>query len=187
MWSILKILHRSSFYFFPIHFLFQLTIYLFLFFLSLYRRWRGKSPSYRPGSKKLSGCTHWAHSCLQLACPRHTSHVMLTNGMLIPANTNAMVSMQVITHDSYPHEFKATKILVADVDLRGRGLQHGPLSSARRVCPSKNLGLATVSTRFGASTDHKFQMGSSPSWLKWFAEAFLWNEETSVYYQWPFK
>lgn len=94
---------------------------------------------------------------------RHTSHVMLSNGMLIPANTNAMVSMQVITHDSYPHEFKATKILVADVDLRGRGLQHGPLSSARRVCPSKNLGLATVSTRFGASTDHKFQMGSSPS------------------------
>lgn len=88
---------------------------------------------------------------------------MLSNGMLIPANTNAMVSMQVITHDSYPHEFKATKILVADVDLRGRGLQHGPLSSARRVCPSKNLGLATVSTRFGASTDHKFQMGSSPS------------------------
>lgn len=65
--------------------------------------------------------TLWVHPLgpLESSACLSTSHVMLSNGMLIPANTNAMVSMQVITHDSYPHEFKATKILVADVDLRG--------------------------------------------------------------------
>lgn len=78
-----------------------------------------------------------------------TSDVQLSNGMLIPANTTAMVNMWAITHDSQvwedPHVFKPERFLEADVDVRGGDLRLAPFGAGRRVCPGKNLGLATVS------------------------------------------
>ncbi|KAF3440463.1 hypothetical protein FNV43_RR18747 [Rhamnella rubrinervis] len=78
-----------------------------------------------------------------------TSEVQLSNGMLIPANTTAMVNMWAITHDpsvwSDPQEFKPERFLDgADVDIRGSDLRLAPFGAGRRVCPGKNLGLVTV-------------------------------------------
>ncbi|KAE8727250.1 Cytochrome P450 78A4 [Hibiscus syriacus] len=78
-----------------------------------------------------------------------TSDVQLSNGMLIPANTTAMVNMWAITHDpnvwNNPLEFKPERFLEADVDVRGGDLRLAPFGAGRRVCPGKNLGLVTVS------------------------------------------
>ncbi|XP_015890964.3 cytochrome P450 78A7 [Ziziphus jujuba] len=78
-----------------------------------------------------------------------TSDVQLSNGMLIPANTTAMVNMWAITHDpsvwDEPHVFKPERYLVADVDVKGSDLRLAPFGAGRRVCPGKNLGLVTVS------------------------------------------
>lgn len=78
-----------------------------------------------------------------------TSDVQLSNGMLIPAKTTAMVNMWAITHDAHlwegPHVFKPERFLEADVDVRGGDLRLAPFGAGRRVCPGKNLGLATVS------------------------------------------
>lgn len=77
-----------------------------------------------------------------------TSDVQLSNGMLVPANTTAMVNMWAITHDTGvwddPHMFKPERFLDADVDIRGGDLRLAPFGAGRRVCPGKNLGLATV-------------------------------------------
>lgn len=78
-----------------------------------------------------------------------TSDVHLSNGMLIPANTTAMVNMWAITHDSTfweaPLEFKPERFLgTGDVDVRGGDLRLAPFGAGRRVCPGKNLGLVTV-------------------------------------------
>ncbi|KAF8404509.1 hypothetical protein HHK36_009394 [Tetracentron sinense] len=82
-----------------------------------------------------------------------TSDVQLSNGMLIPANTTAMVNMWAITHDSEvweePLEFKPERFLEsaggANVDVRGNDLRLAPFGAGRRVCPGKNLGMVTVS------------------------------------------
>ncbi|OVA17048.1 Cytochrome P450 [Macleaya cordata] len=82
-----------------------------------------------------------------------TSDVQLSNGMLIPANTTAMVNMWAITHDSKvwdePLVFKPERFLEsaggANVDVRGNDLRLAPFGAGRRVCPGKNLGLVTVS------------------------------------------
>ncbi|KAM7507968.1 hypothetical protein LguiA_018421 [Lonicera macranthoides] len=82
-----------------------------------------------------------------------TSDVHLSNGMVIPANTTAMVNMWAITHDpnlwADPLEFKPERFLEheggADVDVRGGDLRLAPFGAGRRVCPGKNLGLVTVS------------------------------------------
>ena len=77
-----------------------------------------------------------------------TSDVQLSNGMLVPANTTAMVNMWAITHDPHvwedPLEFKPERFLEADVDVRGGDLRLAPFGAGRRVCPGKNLGLMTV-------------------------------------------
>ena len=82
-----------------------------------------------------------------------TSDVHLSNGMVIPSNTTAMVNMWAITHDPNqwedPLTFKPERFLPstggADVDVRGGDLRLAPFGAGRRVCPGKNLGLVTVS------------------------------------------
>ncbi|OMO55946.1 Cytochrome P450 [Corchorus capsularis] len=77
-----------------------------------------------------------------------TSDVQLSNGMVVPANTTAMVNMWAITHDPHvwedPLQFKPERFLEADVDVRGGDLRLAPFGAGRRVCPGKNLGLVTV-------------------------------------------
>ncbi|KAL2504596.1 Cytochrome [Abeliophyllum distichum] len=82
-----------------------------------------------------------------------TADVQLKNGMVIPANTTAMVNMWAITHDAHvwddPFEFKPERLLTAEghveVDVRGSDLRLAPFGAGRRVCPGKNLGMLTVS------------------------------------------
>ncbi|KAK1403763.1 Cytochrome P450, family 78, subfamily A, polypeptide 7 [Heracleum sosnowskyi] len=96
----------------------------------------------------------WARLC--------TSDVQLSNGMVIPANTTAMVNMWAITHDSRvwsdPLEFKPERFIGegADVDVRGGDLTLAPFGAGRRVCPGKSLGLVTV-TQWVAQLVHKFK------------------------------
>ncbi|XP_058186075.1 cytochrome P450 78A7 [Rhododendron vialii] len=78
-----------------------------------------------------------------------TSDVQLSNGMVIPANTTAMVNMWAIAHDpcvwADPHAFRPERFSEgADVDVRGGDLRLAPFGAGRRVCPGKNLGLVTV-------------------------------------------
>ncbi|KAB1219796.1 Cytochrome P450 78A7 [Morella rubra] len=82
-----------------------------------------------------------------------TSDVHLSNDMVVPANTAAMVNMWAITHDPEvwedPLVFKPERFLKTeggiDVDVRGLDLRLAPFGAGRRVCPGKNLGLVTVS------------------------------------------
>ncbi|KAG5245270.1 cytochrome P450 [Salix suchowensis] len=84
----------------------------------------------------------------------------LSNGMVIPANTTAMVNMWAITHDPHvwedPLEFKPERFIEADVDVRGNDLRLAPFGAGRRVCPGKNLGLVTV-TLWVAKLVHSFK------------------------------
>ncbi|KAL0285052.1 UNVERIFIED_CONTAM: cytochrome [Sesamum angustifolium] len=81
-----------------------------------------------------------------------TSDVKLSNGMVVPAATTAMVNMWAITHDSAvwedPLEFKPERFVAAmggtDVHVRGGDLRLAPFGAGRRVCPGINLGMATV-------------------------------------------
>ncbi|KAJ8543742.1 hypothetical protein K7X08_025360 [Anisodus acutangulus] len=81
-----------------------------------------------------------------------TSDVQLSNGLVVPSQTTAMVNMWAITHDSdvweNPFEFKPERFVVsegvANVDVRGGDLRLAPFGAGRRVCPGKNLGLVTV-------------------------------------------
>ncbi|KAF5208215.1 Cytochrome p450 [Thalictrum thalictroides] len=80
------------------------------------------------------------------------SDMQLNNGMVIPANTTAMVNMWAITHDPNVWNealvFKPERLLESDggvnVDVRGNDLRLAPFGAGRRVCPGKNLGLVTV-------------------------------------------
>ncbi|XP_009790925.1 cytochrome P450 78A7-like [Nicotiana sylvestris] len=78
-----------------------------------------------------------------------TSDVHLSNGMIIPANTTAMINMWSITHDPNVWEnssvFKPERFLGMNFDVRGNDLRLAPFGAGRRVCPGKNLGLVTVS------------------------------------------
>ncbi|KAA8537991.1 hypothetical protein F0562_027429 [Nyssa sinensis] len=84
-----------------------------------------------------------------------TADVNLSNGMVIPANTTAMVNMWAITHDPNvwedPLSFKPERFLPcaeaggAKVDVWGNDLRLAPFGAGRRVCPGKKLGLVTVS------------------------------------------
>jgi cytochrome P450 family 78 subfamily A len=81
-----------------------------------------------------------------------TADVALSNGMVVPAGTTAMVNMWAITHDASvwvdPEAFTPERFLPteggADVDVRGGDLRLAPFGAGRRVCPGKNLGLVTV-------------------------------------------
>ncbi|XP_077217365.1 cytochrome P450 78A7-like [Tasmannia lanceolata] len=95
-----------------------------------------------------------------------TSDVQLSNGMVVPAHTTAMVNMWAITHDpsvwAHPTEFKPERFLDcaggANVDVRGNDLRLAPFGAGRRVCPGKNLGLVTVSL-WVAKLAHHFKWG----------------------------
>lgn len=81
-----------------------------------------------------------------------TSDVHLSNGMLIPANTTAMVNMWAIAHDpriwNDPFKFRPERFLPeaggVEVDVGGGDLRLVPFGAGRRVCPGRNLGLASV-------------------------------------------
>ncbi|XP_039169227.1 cytochrome P450 78A7-like [Eucalyptus grandis] len=77
-----------------------------------------------------------------------TSDVQLSNGMLVPAGTTAIVNMWAIAHDPSawedPDTFRPERFLERDVDVRGGDRRLAPFGFGRRVCPGKNLGLATV-------------------------------------------
>jgi len=93
-----------------------------------------------------------------------TSDVHLSNGMVVPTNTTAMVNMWAITHDPRVWEdalvFKPERFLErqggADVDVRGGDLRLAPFGAGRRVCPGKNMGLVTVSL-WVATLVHHFE------------------------------
>ncbi|KAI3760825.1 hypothetical protein L1987_51224 [Smallanthus sonchifolius] len=82
-----------------------------------------------------------------------TSDVHLTNGMVIPANTTAIVNMWAITHNSdvweCPFVFDPDRFLPSKggscLDIRGSDLRLAPFGAGRRVCPGMNLGMVTVS------------------------------------------
>ncbi|KAG6386297.1 hypothetical protein SASPL_155192 [Salvia splendens] len=81
-----------------------------------------------------------------------TSDVQLSNGMVVPGGTTAMVNMWAIAHDpavwENPQEFRPERFVPsmggADVDVRGGDLRLAPFGAGRRVCPGKYLGMATV-------------------------------------------
>ncbi|KAG6528449.1 cytochrome P450 78A11-like [Zingiber officinale] len=81
-----------------------------------------------------------------------TDDVQLSNGMVVPAGTTAMVNMWAITHDpavwDKPESFRPERFVEAeggvDVDVRGGDLRLAPFGAGRRVCPGMNLGLSTV-------------------------------------------
>lgn len=81
-----------------------------------------------------------------------TSDVQLSNGMVVPTNTTAMVNMWAITHDPNiwedPLVFKPERFLKSeggtDMDVRGGDLRLAPFGAGRRACPGKTLGLVTV-------------------------------------------
>ncbi|XP_075512551.1 cytochrome P450 78A7-like [Primulina tabacum] len=93
-----------------------------------------------------------------------TSDVHLSNGMVIPANTTAMVNMWAITHDAAvfqnPLEFKPERFVPAmggaEIGLSGGDLRLAPFGAGRRSCPGKNLGLATVAL-WVAKLVHRFE------------------------------
>ncbi|KAG8377331.1 hypothetical protein BUALT_Bualt08G0022100 [Buddleja alternifolia] len=93
-----------------------------------------------------------------------TDDVHLNNGMIIPSNTTAMVNMWAITHDpkiwSDPFIFRPERFVPSaggvNIDVRGNDLRLAPFGAGRRVCPGKNLGLATVSL-WVAKLVHQFE------------------------------
>ncbi|KAJ1687156.1 hypothetical protein LUZ63_018546 [Rhynchospora breviuscula] len=98
-----------------------------------------------------------------------TDDVQLSNGMVVPAGTTAMVNMWAITHDSsiWPnsHKFDPTRFIVprdVDVDIRGGDLRLAPFGAGRRVCPGKNLGIVTVGL-WVAKLVHHFEWGPAGS------------------------
>lgn len=95
-----------------------------------------------------------------------TDDVQLSNGMVVPAGTTAMVNMWAITHDSsiWPNsdKFDPARFIKsgggADVDIRGGDLRLAPFGAGRRVCPGKNLGIVTVGL-WVARLVHHFKWG----------------------------
>ncbi|PKI76332.1 cytochrome P450 78A7-like [Punica granatum] len=79
---------------------------------------------------------------------RSTSNVQFSNGMVVPANTGAMVNMWAIAHDPQiwddPDQFMPERFLANDIDVKGGDLRLAPFGAGRRACPGKNLGLAMV-------------------------------------------
>lgn len=82
-----------------------------------------------------------------------TSDVHLTNGMVIPSNTTAIVNMWAITHNpdiwECPFVFDPNRFMPSlggsSLDVRGGDLRLAPFGAGRRVCPGMNLGMVTVS------------------------------------------
>ncbi|KAL2324688.1 hypothetical protein Fmac_023746 [Flemingia macrophylla] len=93
-----------------------------------------------------------------------TSDVQLSNGMVVPSNTTTMVNMWAITHDPNvwhePLVFRPERFVKSEggveMDVRGVDLRLAPFGAGRRVCPGRNLGLATVSL-WVANLAHHFR------------------------------
>ncbi|CAN8253965.1 unnamed protein product [Cochlearia groenlandica] len=91
----------------------------------------------------------------------------IIDGHLVPAGTTAMVNMWAISHDPHvwenPLEFKPERFVAkgseVEFSVLGSDLRLAPFGSGRRVCPGKNLGLATV-TFWTAKLLHEFE------WIK---------------------
>ncbi|KAK9110599.1 hypothetical protein Sjap_018659 [Stephania japonica] len=99
-----------------------------------------------------------------------TSDVGLSNGMVIPAHTTAMVNMWAITHDptiwAEPIKFKPERFLDGSsdkygLDVKGSDMRLAPFGAGRRVCPGKNLGLVTVA-QWVAQLVHRFKWVEDP-------------------------
>ncbi|KAK3002447.1 hypothetical protein RJ639_020556 [Escallonia herrerae] len=98
-----------------------------------------KLPLLQAVVKETLVCTHPARSSRGPACPTQTS----SYGMVIPANTIAMVNMWAITHDPGkwvdPTAFEPERLLArtggAEVDVRGGDLTLAPFGAGRRACP----------------------------------------------------
>ncbi|CAN6468318.1 unnamed protein product [Victoria cruziana] len=98
-----------------------------------------------------------------------TSDVQLSNGMVVPTGTTAMVNMWAITHDDAVWEdagtFRPERFVEKEggecVDVRGNDLRLAPFGAGRRVCPGKNLGLVTVSL-WVAKLVHHFSWEKAP-------------------------
>lgn len=79
-----------------------------------------------------------------------TSDVHLSNGMVVPVGTTAMVNMWAITHDPNvwkdPLAFRPERFLDGtalddgsiNFDVRGADLRLAPFGAGRRSCPGKN-------------------------------------------------
>ncbi|KFK37425.1 hypothetical protein AALP_AA4G255500 [Arabis alpina] len=88
----------------------------------------------------------------------------IVDGRLVPVGTTAMVNMWAIAHDPHvwvdPLEFKPDRFVVNEGEVEfsvlGSDLRLAPFGSGRRVCPGKNLGLATV-TFWTATLLHEFE------------------------------
>ena len=67
---------------------------------------------------------------------------------MVPAGTTAMVNMWAITHDekiwAEPEVFNPDRFMNEEVSVMGTDLRLAPFGAGRRVCPGKNMGLATV-------------------------------------------
>ncbi|URD82417.1 monooxygenase [Musa troglodytarum] len=95
-----------------------------------------------------------------------TADVHLSNGMVVPAGTTTVVNMWSIAHDAVvwasPEVFRPERFVEAEgganVDVRGGDLRLAPFGAGRRVCPGKNLGLATVGL-WVARLVHAFEWG----------------------------
>ncbi|CAH2039210.1 unnamed protein product [Thlaspi arvense] len=77
----------------------------------------------------------------------------IVDGYHVPAGTTAMVNMWAIARDPHvwenPLEFKPERFVAkegeSEFSVFGSDLRLAPFGSGKRVCPGKNLGLATVS------------------------------------------
>ncbi|KAJ0245313.1 Cytochrome P450 [Hirschfeldia incana] len=86
------------------------------------------------------------------------------DGYHVPAGTTAMVNMWAIARDPHvwenPLEFKPERFVAkegeAEFSVLGSDLRLAPFGSGKRVCPGKNLGLATVSY-WVATLLHEFE------------------------------
>ncbi|KAJ0235668.1 Cytochrome P450 [Hirschfeldia incana] len=86
------------------------------------------------------------------------------DGYHVPAGTTAMVNMWAIARDPHvwenPLEFKPERFVAkegeAEFSVFGSDLRLAPFGSGKRVCPGKNLGLATV-TFWVATLLHEFE------------------------------
>ncbi|KAL9332789.1 hypothetical protein ACSQ67_002399 [Phaseolus vulgaris] len=83
-----------------------------------------------------------------LSWARLATHDVHIDKVLVPAGTTAMVNMWAISHDSSvwkdPWAFKPERFMDEEVSVMGSDMRLAPFGAGRRVCPGKNLGLATV-------------------------------------------
>ncbi|KAL7153068.1 hypothetical protein ABFS83_04G140400 [Erythranthe nasuta] len=99
-----------------------------------------------------------------LSWARLAVHDVQVGPHFIPAGTTAMVNMWAIAHDEKvwpkPEIFRPERFLEEEVSIMGGDLRLAPFGSGRRVCPGKNMGIATVQLWL-AQLLHKFTWTSA--------------------------